>query len=163
VTVAGGFTFNEGRSNLGLFATYYDRSHVHQNELSDLFFDLDRRENPAIPAEWRGDSQLRNTSTLTPYARFRVGQLNPNGTFTGPTRHINPDTGLIGNGSGPARYNFNEDQWVTPETDRFNFMATYTLAALDGIRISATDEPGRHHSPHRRNRRPQQALLPESP
>lgn len=137
VAAAGGFTFNEGRSNLSLFATYYDRSHVHQNELSDLFFQLDRRTHPGIPEEWQGDSQLRNNSSLTPYARFRVGQLNPNGTFTGPTRHINPDTGAIGNGSGPARYNFNEDQWVTPETDRFNFMATYTQDIDNGVEVFA--------------------------
>ncbi len=137
ITAAGGFQFNEGRSNLSLFATYYDRSQVHQNELPDLYFQLDRQGLPGIPEEWASDTQLRNASTLTPYARFRVGQLNPDGTFTGPTRHINPTTGAIGNGSGPARYNFNEDQIATPSSERFNFMATYTQEIDNGVEIFA--------------------------
>ena len=130
-TAAGGWRFNEGNSSISLFATYYDRSKVHMNELDDLYYDLDRRENPRIPEEWQGDSQLRNTSTVTPYARFRVGSLREDGVFIGSTRHINPTTGEICTGSGPARYNFNEDAWVTPSTERFNFMATFTHE-LDG-------------------------------
>ena len=130
-TAAGGWRFNEGKSSISLFATYYDRSKVHMNELDDLYYDLDRRENPRIPEEWQGDSELRNTSTVTPYARFQVGSLREDGVFIGSTRHINPTTGEIGTGSGPARYNFNEDAWVTPSTERFNFMATFTHE-LDG-------------------------------
>ncbi|MCW8873570.1 TonB-dependent receptor domain-containing protein [Pseudomonadota bacterium] len=125
ITAAGGWEFNEGRSNFSLFATWYDRSKVHMNELDDLYYDLDRRQNERIPESWQGDSQLRNTSTLTPYARFRVGSLRDDGIFVGPTYHVDGDTGEIQTGSGSERYNFNEDAWVTPETERFNVMATY--------------------------------------
>jgi outer membrane receptor protein involved in Fe transport len=125
VTAAGGWNFNDDRSNFSLFATWYRRSHVHMNELDDLYYELDRRENERIPESWRGDSQLRNTSSLTPFARFRVGELRDDGIFIGPTRHINPDTGEIQSGSGSARYNFNDTAWVTPEVERFNFMASF--------------------------------------
>lgn len=125
ITAAGGWDFNDGLSNLSLFATWYDRSHVHMNELDDLYYELDRRQDPNIPESWQGDSQLRNTSTLTPYARFRVGALRDDGVFVGPTYHVDGDTGEIQSGSGSERYNFNEDAWITPATERFNFMATY--------------------------------------
>lgn len=125
VTAAGGWNFNDGRTNFGLFATWYDRTHVHMNELDDLNFYLDRRENPGIPESWQGDSQLRNTSTLTPYARFRVGELRDDGIFVGSTYHVDSGTGEILSGSGSERYNFNEDAWGTPETERVNFMGTF--------------------------------------
>ena len=136
-TAAGGWEFNDGKSHLSVFASYYDRSHVHMNELGELYYELDRRELPEIPEEWRGDSQLRNTSTLTPWARFRVGALNSGGQFIGPTRHIDSSTGEIANGSGSERYNFNETAWVTPATDRFNFMATYTQEIDNGVEFFA--------------------------
>jgi outer membrane receptor protein involved in Fe transport len=126
VTAAGGWDFNDGRSNLSLFGTWYDRSHVHMNELDSLYYDLDRRQNPRIPESWRGDSQLRNTSTLTPYARFETGSLREDGSWIGTgSYHVDPATGEIRSGSGSARYNFNEDAWVTPDTERFNVMAIY--------------------------------------
>ncbi|MDX1380589.1 MAG: TonB-dependent receptor plug domain-containing protein, partial [Xanthomonadales bacterium] len=125
-TVAGGLEFNGGLTQLGLFGTFYDRSHVHQDELGEFFAILDRQGMDFLPEEWRSDSQWNNGSTLTPYARFRVGMLNEGGQFIGPTRHINPVTGAVGNGNGPARYNFNETQWAVPSTERVNFMATFS-------------------------------------
>ena len=124
VTAAGGWDFNENRTNLSVFATWYNRSHVRMDELDDLYFNLDRRQNERIPESWRGDSQLRNTSSLTPYARYRVGELRDDGIFVGSTFHVDPDTGEQVSGSGSTRYNFNEPAWVTPRTKRFNVMAT---------------------------------------
>mgnify|MGYP001817353637 CR=1 FL=1 len=125
VTAAGGWNFNDGRSNFSVFATWYKRSLVHMNELDELYYNLDRRQNERIPESWRGDSQLRNTSSLTPWARFRVGELRDDGIFEGSTFHVDPETGEFNSGSGSTRYNFNEDAWVTPETERFNIMATF--------------------------------------
>ena len=120
----GGWSLNGGKTHLGLFATIYQRSHVTQEELGEPYFTLDRVGSPLIPEEWRNDSQLRNDSSLTPYARVSVGALNAEGRFIGTTQHVSPTTGLLTNGSGPARYNFNETQWATPATDRINFMAS---------------------------------------
>ncbi|MGK2927714.1 MAG: TonB-dependent receptor domain-containing protein [Lysobacterales bacterium] len=137
VTAAGGWDFNDGRSNLSLFATWYDRSHVHMNELDDLYYQLDRRGDPYFPEAWQGDSQLRNDSTLTPYARFRVGELRDDGIFVGSTGHVDPATGELRTGSGSARYNFNEDAWVTPATERFNIMASYRQDVGSGMEFFA--------------------------
>jgi len=133
LTARGGFQFNDGNTKVGLFGTYYTRSHVHMNELPDLYYDLDRRTNPAIPPEWQGDSQLRNTSSITPYARVSVGALNQDLRFIGSTFHVDPTTGDLVSGSGSERYNFNETAWVTPEVDRFNFMATLNHELVNGM------------------------------
>lgn len=134
IAARGGWSLNSGRTNLGLFATYYDRSGVHMNELPELNFQLDRVGTTALPEEWRDDSQLRNDSSLTPYARVQTGALNaeeqwvPTATF-----HVDPATGDLLSGSGSARYNFNEDQIVTPDTDRFNVMGTVTHELGNGM------------------------------
>lgn len=125
ITGGGGWQFNDGASDFSIFATWYQRESVHMDELDDLYFNLDRRDNPRIPEEWRGDSQLRNTSTLTPYARVRVGALNPDLQFIGDTFHVDSTTGELVAGSGSERYNFNETAWVTPEVERINMLATF--------------------------------------
>ena len=137
LTAAGGWDFNDGRSTFSLFGTWYERSHVHMNELDDLYFNLDRRQNPRIPESWQGDSQLRNTSSLTPYARFRVGSLRDDGIFIGSTYHVDADTGAIESGSGSERYNFNEDAWVTPDTERFNLMGSFQHELASGMKFFA--------------------------
>jgi outer membrane receptor protein involved in Fe transport len=138
VTAAGGWDFNDGRSNFSVFGSWYERSHVHMNELDALYYDLDRRQNERIPESWRGDSQLRNTSSLTPYARFETGSLREDGSWIGTgSYHVNPATGEIRSGSGSTRYNFNEDAWVTPETERFNVMGTFQHEFGGGLQFFA--------------------------
>jgi outer membrane receptor protein involved in Fe transport len=138
ISAAGGWDFNDGRSNFSLFGTWYDRSHVHMNELDDLYYDLDRRQNERIPESWRGDSQLRNTSSLTPYARFETGSLREDGSWIGTgSYHVDPATGEISSGSGSTRYNFNEDAWVTPDTERFNVMGTFQHEFDGGMQFFA--------------------------
>ena len=134
ISAAGGWTFNDGRSSFSVFGSWYDRSYVHMNELDDLFYDLDRRQNERIPESWRGDSQLRNTSSLTPWARFETGSLRDDGSWLRTASyHVNPNTGEIASGSGSTRYNFNEDAWVTPDTERFNLMASYQHEISDTL------------------------------
>jgi iron complex outermembrane receptor protein len=135
---AGGWDFNDGRSNFSVFGSWYERSHVRMDELDDLYFDLDRRQNERIPESWRGDSQLRNTSTLTPYARFETGSLREDGSWIGTgSYHINPSTGEIASGSGSTRYNFNEPAWVTPQTERWNIMGTFQHEFASGLQFFA--------------------------
>jgi outer membrane receptor protein involved in Fe transport len=137
VTAAGGWDFNDGRTNVSLFASWYERSNVHMNELDDLYYNLDRRENPRIPESWQGDSQLRNTSTLTPYARFRVGSLRDDGIFVGDSYHVDGGTGAIESGGGSERYNFNEDAWVTPEDEVYSFLGSFTHEFDGGMQFFA--------------------------
>jgi outer membrane receptor protein involved in Fe transport len=116
---AGGFEFNEGRSRVGLYATWYSRSHVPIAELGELYYELDRRQLDAIPESWRGDSQLNNLSSRTQYAEFQRGVLNPDGSWSSAgTSHIDPVTGDVTAGGLPSAnwYNFNEPAWVTLTT-----------------------------------------------
>lgn len=133
ITGGGGWTVNEGKTEIGLFATYYERSSVHIKELGSLNFDLDRRNHPEIPADWQGDSQLRNTSTRTPWAQFSVGALDPDLQFIGSTFHVDPTTELLVAGGSAERYNFNETAWVTPEVERFNVLATVNHELSNGM------------------------------
>ena len=127
LTAAGGWNFNEGRSSIGLFGTFYDRNPVASVELPELYYNLNRRGSEAIPEEWRDDSQLDNRSSRTPYAQFRVGELLDDGTFTGSTYHVDPASGEIDSGTGSSAdyYNFNETAWVTSDLQRFNLMLTF--------------------------------------
>lgn len=133
ITARAGFQFNGGKTSLGLFGTFYSRGNVHMNELPELYYELDRRGNEAIPEEWRNDSQLRNDSSLTPWARVSVGSLNEDLRFIGSTYHVDSDTGELVSGSGSERYNFNETAWVTPAVDRFNVMATLNHEMDNGM------------------------------
>jgi outer membrane receptor protein involved in Fe transport len=133
---AGGFSFNDGRSKLGLFGTFYERGHVPITELGELYFELDRRQLDAIPESWRGDSQLRNTSTRTPWATFQTGQLLADGSWSRTaTHHIDPETGAVEGGSLSRSfdYNFNETAWVTSDNERFNMMVTFNHELANGM------------------------------
>lgn len=135
---AGGFAFNDGRSRVGLFGTFYDRSHVPITELGELYFELDRRQLEAIPESWRGDSQLRNTSTRSPWAQFETGQLLADGSWSRTDRyHIDPDTGAVDSGSQSERYNFNEPAWVTSDSERLNMMVTFNHELENGMEFFA--------------------------
>jgi iron complex outermembrane receptor protein len=137
---AGGFAFNEGRSRVGLYATWYSRSHVPISELGELYYELDRRQLDAIPESWRGDSQLNNTSSRTPYAVFQRGVLNPDGSWSSAgTSHIDPVTGDVtaGSLSSAYNYNFNETAWVTSENDRMNAMVTFNHEFSDTLELFA--------------------------
>jgi len=136
ITARGGWLFNGGKTSVGLFGTFYTRTEVEMSELGELYFNLDRRDNPAIPEEWQGDSQLRNTSTRTPWAQFSLGSLDAEGQWisTG-TVHVDPATGTVVSGSSSERYNFNDTAWVTPAVDRFNFLANINHELANGMEV----------------------------
>ncbi len=146
-----GFQFNEDRTNVSVGASYYTREAVTAAEIGEWFGNLDRRQ--LLPDDWLGDTQFDNRSTLTPFARFRAGVLNPDGTFDGlrvrqgttsltsssGVFHLQPPEisgGLAALGNGlfiddgtqdrDLRYNFNETQTVIPEVERLNLAATFT-------------------------------------
>lgn len=141
--LSGGQNFNEGRTNISVFATYFDRTSFEASERdyarsSDL--------SALAPPGWEGDADLVNTSQSGPFGEFNVrspagaGQrvrqgatsvTNATGRF-----HIQPsalDPGIatgygteIRSGSlNPAlRYDTNADANMTPAAERFNGMLT---------------------------------------
>jgi outer membrane receptor protein involved in Fe transport len=136
ITGGGGWTVNSGKTEIGVFASYYERSYVHMNELDDLYFNLNRRGSTRIPEEWRNDSQLDNRSSLTPWARVSVGALNADNQFIGSTMHVEPATpnSLVA-GSGSERYNFNDTAWITPEVERANIFASVEHDLASGMQF----------------------------
>ena len=76
-----GIAFNNDRSNLTVAFGYYYRDNVNVNEYPEWYSTSDRR--TILPADWLGDTQFDNGSTLSPYARFRAGTLLPDGRFQG--------------------------------------------------------------------------------
>ncbi|MCH9663974.1 MAG: TonB-dependent receptor [Gammaproteobacteria bacterium] len=81
---SGGYTFNDN-THWNIFSSYYSREGISAAEKpyaasSDL-----RR---LLPANWRddegqGDTNFRNTSSLSPWAQLQVGGLTDADTFTG--------------------------------------------------------------------------------
>lgn len=124
LTAKGGFTLNDGRTHVGLFATHYDRTGVQITELDDLYGKLNRVGNPRIPEEWRNNTRLNNVSSVTPYSVFQLGALNSQGRFVSTgNRHINQAL-QVATGVGSQRFDFNQEVKITPDTERSNIMLT---------------------------------------
>ncbi|MEE2003401.1 TonB-dependent receptor, partial [Alkalimonas sp. MEB108] len=122
LTAKGGFTLNDARTQVGLFATHYKRTGVAITDLDPLYGQLNRVGNPQIPEEWRNNSRLNNLSAVTPYAVFQTGALNDQGRFV-PTGSFHVNQNLdIAPGVGSQRFDFNQEVWITPDTERSNFM-----------------------------------------
>ncbi len=103
-----GIDFNDGRTNLTVALSYYERDNVDVRKYPEWYSTSDRRN--IAPANWIGDTQLDNGSTASPYARLRSGILLPDGRFqgvrvssTGTTPVINY-TAASGFGSTAAGY-----------------------------------------------------------
>lgn len=146
-----GFSFNNDRTHLVIGGSYYHRDPVESSELPEWYGVLDRRD--LLPADWQGDTQFDNRSSLPPHARLQAGVLNPDGTFSGTpvsvgsTRitsssglfHLQPASysgtlAVLGSGIGiddgsvgrDGRFDFWATQRVVPEVDRYNFAANFT-------------------------------------
>lgn len=146
-----GFSFNQDRTQITVGGSYYGRDPVEATDIGGWFGTLDRRD--LLPDDWLGDTQFDNRSTIGPYGRFRVGVLNPDGTFDGlrvsqngtsltsssGVFHLQPGDfpgSLAGIAGGIAiddgsqdrdlRYDFAIDQRVIPEVTRFNLATTFS-------------------------------------
>ena len=78
-----GFEFNDGKSHLTVSLGYYDRSGMHASERA-YSKSHDLRNDSSLPAEFIGDTQLDNRSSITPWGEFTGDDL---GRF-----HLQPDT-----------------------------------------------------------------------
>lgn len=124
-----GVTFNEGKSNLGVFFSYYDREGV---TAADRPYAADSDKRPYVGAPWDSVNAYNRNSSSGPYGRFTAvtdsgssvsvpGVTSSNGQF-----HYNPDTGARGTGAGPtAYYNFQPNTTLIPDTTRYNLIATF--------------------------------------
>src|SRR5215217_7216095 len=63
-----GKTFNGGRTNVSLFGTYLDRTPLWA---ADRGYAANSDVRRYLPANWAGDTQFDNRSTITPWGEFR--------------------------------------------------------------------------------------------
>lgn len=153
---AGGFNLNGGRTQISVFGSFYKQDarparERRYAESADL--------RPLLPADWEGDTNFRNLSTLSPWGRFRAGELDEtSGRFmqmriAGLTSrsglfHIQPDSfaggvdltqeGIElddGNLNIALRYNFNEGRYLTPQIERFNLFSSLTHELGNGFTL----------------------------
>ena len=82
VDFAHGFKFNEGRTNMLLVGSYYERDGLFASELSTQFQFVDKRlflgDSPYATA----NTDFRNTSTSSPFGQFQTGSI-VDGVFVG--------------------------------------------------------------------------------
>ena len=143
-TLEAGKNFNNGRSNVALFAAYTDRDPVFASE-RDFAANADLRDQ--LPDGWAGDTQFRNDSNNAPWGAFTLRDPQTGNTYnlagvstSGGGVHIQPDTfddctaqlgdGLCfgdGNGAGDVaqRYNTNSGRTINNGVERLNLFGTF--------------------------------------
>ena len=136
-----GQAFNEGRTKLNVFASWFDRDRVSSQD-DPRWADSDYRRFLAADSPWAGDSRFLNDSANSLWGQFDVV---PAVTTFGLTNTIWDSTGEfetypVGDprcryaisatvcgavdGQGTVRYNLNEDRDLRSALERLNVYAT---------------------------------------
>ena len=139
-----GKNFNEGRTNVGVFANYYTRDRVNAQD-DPRWANSDFRSRIPAGSPWEGDTAFRNDSANSLYGQFDIvnamnsggvtdryglvaaGLVDTAGEFetypVGEARcvYLLP-TGICGgpDGQGTYRYNLNENRDISSALDRYN-------------------------------------------
>ena len=91
IDFAHGLEFNEGRTNVLLVGSYYDRDGLFASELSDQFRFVDKRRFLGDSPYATANTDFRNTSTRSPFGQFQAGDI-VNGVFVGERVRQNGST-----------------------------------------------------------------------
>ncbi len=150
-----GQSFNEDRTNLGVFFNYYQRDGVNSQDDS-RWADADFRRLIPAGSPWSGSTSFRNTSAHDIHGQFDVVSRAPaslvandivdsSGEFeifpAGSTQcEYDIGYGSCGaeDGAGLSRYNLNENRDLASELDRYN-MFMYLNHELGGGMESFTE------------------------
>ncbi|WND01752.1 TonB-dependent receptor [Temperatibacter marinus] len=142
-----GFNFNEGATHLALFGSYQTRSGVPASE-RPYSASSDRR--PLVEGTaFEGDSEFRNTSSSSPWGRFRLETRID--SLGDDDFHIQPSSlsgcihdlgnGLcIDNGGSvdeSLRFDFDAERYLNPDLDRLNSFAMLTHEFENGVEYYA--------------------------
>jgi len=148
--------FNQGRTNLGIFASFYHRDSVNSSE-DKKWRDADFRRLIDEDSPWFGDTRWRNTSANSnwgqydlvksmsgdPYGLKARGIVDSSGEFeTYPVDDERCDGGYIiasntcghSDGQGTYRYNLNENRDLVSDLDRLNIFFYLNHEFENGIR-----------------------------
>src|SRR5215217_5406511 len=159
-----GKTFNGGRTNVSLFGTYLDRTPLWA---ADRGYAANSDVRRYLPANWAGDTQFDNRSTITPWGEFRRltnsyapstttasyngVQLTTSGVFhvqpTGNEGCIAPglvagtcfDNSTLSTASTDAnlKYNANDGRTLMSDTERVNLFGFFNHEFENGIEAYA--------------------------
>ncbi|NDV62201.1 TonB-dependent receptor [Puniceicoccales bacterium CK1056] len=162
-TYTGGFDFNEGKTNLSLFLSYFERDPIIA---TDRWYARAGDKRPLVDENWRGDVSIINVSSGSVYARFETDlpgsrdELSQNGVeITDGTGefHINAPglpgtTAVLADGTNidddalprDERYDFAPWRTLTSEVERTNFFATLHHEFSDTLKLFA--EIGYYHA-----------------
>jgi len=137
--VAGGVSFNEGRSNLSIFFNYFDREGLIAAD-RDYAKDADKRAYVGFP--YSSVNAFNRRSSSGPFGRFTAvtdsgsGVSVPGVTSSTGLFHYVPDTGVRATGSGPtATYNFQPNTTMIPDATRYNLFATAEHRLTDTLKL----------------------------
>jgi len=148
--------FNQGRTNLGIFASYYHRDSVNSSE-DKKWADADFRRLIDEDSPWFGDTRFRNDSANSnwgqydlvksmsgdPYGLKARGIVDSSGEFeTYPVDDERCDGGYIiasntcghVDGQGTYRYNLNDNRDIVSDLDRMNIFFYLNHEFENGIR-----------------------------
>jgi len=139
-----GQDFNEGRTNLGVFASWFDRDRINSQD-DKRWADSDFRYRIPVGSRWEGDTAFRNDSANSLYPQFDVvrtlqtswglrnvytdsaGEFEtyPVGdprcdTSSGWPQPLGYDTCGAIDGQGTYRYNMNENRDLRADLKRAN-------------------------------------------
>lgn len=133
-----GQDFNEGRTNVSVFANYYQRDRVNSQD-DPRWANSDFRDRIPEGSLWEGDTRFRNNSANSLFGQFdfvrSASSLGVRNIFTdgagefetypiGDERcqyNLNATTCGAIDGQGTFRYNMNEDRDLSSELERTNF------------------------------------------
>jgi iron complex outermembrane recepter protein len=149
----GGRNFNDDRTSIAIFGTYFDRDGMAASERdyarsSDL--------SALAPPGWEGDTDLNNTSSQSPWGEFNTrnaagtGGQNVTGiTNSGGRFHIQPSILTPGTATGygtdirsgslatALRFDTNDGVLMTPDAERLNVFATLKHQVSNSLELFA--------------------------
>ncbi len=130
--LAAGFASEDGRTHLGIYASYFEREHL---AAVDRPYAADADKRPIVPEPFASNSRFNRGSSSAPHGRFTA--VTDSGASVGvpgftPTSgsargrfYVDPETGVLRSGTGPsAFYDFQDDGWLLPDTQRTSLFTT---------------------------------------
>lgn len=138
-----GFDFNDGRSNLTVYADFFDTNAVRATERD---FSASGDQRPFVEGtSFEGDTSFDNRSTSSPFGRFRASDRI--GEIRDDDFHIQPDylsdcrldfgNGLCADNSNTLdrdiRYEFWPDRFLFSDRERLNLTGLFTHEFSDTL------------------------------
>lgn len=114
LNLSGGRNFNDGRTNLSIFANWFDRTGYRASE-QERTTSVDNRR--LLPPDWAGDRQFDGRSSRSPWGEFQAGLLGSDGSFSGRRVRQGSRSLTTSSGSGRGRFHIQPSGFPPPESN----------------------------------------------